>query len=136
MLAFFAARKDLYGFMLNKENYANWKVGATSMPPELGRKLEDMLRGMGNRNLNGVVSLKSLADAEWRKPAKDVMDLLFKNSTAKIPPETTELIGRARWPTLVLAVCGIADGWTRRSATSDFEDEDPLFAHGFSRDSR
>jgi len=89
LLAFFAARGDLYGFLMNGEQYRHWRVKGT---PKLAKQLQGLLRAMGNFDQNRELSLKDLSDETWKQAAREVLDNLLEGSRADFTASFPELV--------------------------------------------
>lgn len=89
VLAFFATSRRLYGFLLNNEQSTHWRIGAT---PALMRRMQTMLRDMGNFGQNSELNAKDLESDKWRNSARQVLDTLLKGSSADFSQPFDELI--------------------------------------------
>jgi len=89
ILAFFATRQQMYGFLMNNKRYTYWPVQS---PAALTQKLVSMLRDMGHFQPNHELAVKDLAESKWREPAQQVLDLLLKGSQADFTQPFEELI--------------------------------------------
>jgi tetratricopeptide (TPR) repeat protein len=89
LLAFFQARGELYGFLLNRERYAYWRVKSSA---NLVRGITTLLREMGNYEGNRELTLKELADTSWKQTAKQVLDGLLEGSDADFSTKFPELV--------------------------------------------
>jgi hypothetical protein len=90
LLAFFVTRGQLYGFLLNNEKYTYWPV---VLPPDvLFRQTVGLLRKMGHFQQNHELSLKELADKQWRKSAHQILEWLLKGSQADFSQKFEELV--------------------------------------------
>ncbi len=89
LLAFFVAGGELYGFLMNQEEYQPWKVKGTSA---LVRQIAGLLRGMGQYEQNRELSLRDLEDAGWKKSAQEVLENLLEGSRADFTADFPELV--------------------------------------------
>ncbi len=89
LLVFVATSRHLYGFLLNKERYTYWQVGA---PATLNKRIVGLLREMGQFDQNRELSLKELADNRWRQSARELLDMILKGSKADFTKNFEELI--------------------------------------------
>jgi tetratricopeptide (TPR) repeat protein len=78
LLVFFSTSNNLHAFLLNREKYADWQVGAT--PQAIARMTAALLRKMGNVSANYELTSKDLVDGRWRKDAGDLLDALLKGT--------------------------------------------------------
>ncbi len=78
LLVFFATSDNLHAFLLNRDKYADWQVGAT--PQAVARMTATLLRKFGNISANYELAPKDLADNRWRKDAGDLLDTLLKGT--------------------------------------------------------
>ena len=90
LLIFFATSRAVYGFLLDKERYGDWQVGAT--PIGVGRQVAALLRDMGLHQQNQELRLEDLVNAKWKPEAHDLLDLLLKGSRADFATKFDELI--------------------------------------------
>ncbi len=79
VLAFFATSRRLYGFLMNNERCTHWQVRSGDA---LRRQMQAMLRQMGHFGANHELNLKELGDEKWKQPAREVLDILLKDSPA------------------------------------------------------
>ena len=89
LLAFFAAGEDLYGFLMNGEQYNYWRVKGT---PMLVKRLQGLLRSMGHFEQNRELSLKDLSDETWKDAAREVLDNVLEGSRADFTASFSELV--------------------------------------------
>jgi hypothetical protein len=89
MLAFLATSRQLYGFLIDKDNYPIWEIGGTAA---LRKQVENMLRGMGNFDGNQVLPVADLKSAAWADPAGKVREALFKSAKVPFPGKTEQLV--------------------------------------------
>jgi hypothetical protein len=89
VLAFFVANGKLHGFLLNREKCVVWVVKAAA---QLDRRITALLREMGNFEGNRELTLKELADGQWRKSAREILDLLLEGSPADFTKKFPDLV--------------------------------------------
>jgi CHAT domain-containing protein len=89
MLVFFAAKGDLYGFLLNKEKYTYWQVTGSRL---LGKRIVSLLREMGHHEQNRELSLNELAGTEWRDTARQLLEDLLAGSQVDLTATFPELV--------------------------------------------
>ncbi len=89
MLALFATRSSLYGFLLNKKKYNYWRIDS---PDALARQITKLLREMGHFQSNHELSLKNLSETKWKQSAQVVLDMILKGSKADFSQQFDELV--------------------------------------------
>jgi len=89
VLAFFAAGNRLHAFLLNREKSVFWVVKGA---PMLEKRVAGLLREMGNSDVNRELTLKDLADTQWRQSARQILDLLLEGSQADFTKRFPELV--------------------------------------------
>lgn len=89
LLAYFQAGGHLYGFLLNNQRYAYWQVGDTAA---IFKRVMAVLRDMGHYEGNRELTLKELADEQWKQSAQQLLDLLLKGSQADFSQPFDELV--------------------------------------------
>jgi CHAT domain-containing protein len=89
ILAFLQTSRQLYGFLLSKDQYAPWQVGSTAA---IAKPLQTLLRDLGNADGNAQVQVARLNEDKWRRTARDLLNLLFKNTKNKLPAGLEELV--------------------------------------------
>ena len=89
VLAYFATPLRIYGFIITKNNYETWEVGAPALVYD---KVAVLLRQMGHIDGNRVMPLTQLQDESWRKPAKELLPMLFKGVQTDFPNGIDELV--------------------------------------------
>jgi len=89
VLAFFVAGNKLHAFLLNREKSIFWVVKGA---PMLEKRTVALLRDMGNYDANRELTLKELADTQWRQSARQVLDLLTEGSQADFTKRFPELV--------------------------------------------
>ena len=88
LMAFFSTRKDLYGFMYSRDQYATWRVRS---PSQLQKQVAALLRAMGNFDVNHELTQNDLANDGWRASAKRVTDALLAGSNVELAGNFQEL---------------------------------------------
>jgi hypothetical protein len=89
VLAFFATKKQLYGFLLDNERCKSWRVASAAT---LQRQMQSMFRDMGQFGQNHELSVKDLVDEKWRQSGKQVLATLLKDSPADFSQTFEELV--------------------------------------------
>lgn len=89
ILAFFQAKGELYGFLLNRERYSYWRVKSTA---GLTKRITSLLREMGLYEANRELTLKEVADTAWKQTAKQVLDDLLDGSDADFTTRFPEMV--------------------------------------------
>lgn len=89
LLAFFATSRHMYAFLINKEKYTYWQIGA---PAALVRDVGALLREMGQFQANSEMSLQDLVSTEWKKTAAGLLDSLLRGSQADFTQKFDELV--------------------------------------------
>jgi hypothetical protein len=89
MLVFLATSRQLYGCLIDKQNYPIWEIGGV---PGIRKNVETMLRGMGNFESNHVVSMPELRSGGWADAAEKIREALFKGAKAQYPAHIEELV--------------------------------------------
>jgi len=89
VLYFVAAGGTLNAFLMNRDKCTAWGVKGAG---QLDRHLVAMLRGMGNYESNRELTLKELADGQWREPARKLLELLLEGSKADFAKKFPELV--------------------------------------------
>ncbi len=89
MLSFFSAGGDMYGFLINRERYSYWRI---QNPGLLTRQIVAVLREMGQLERNRQVTLKDLAEARWREPARQLLEGILEGSQADFSQSFQELV--------------------------------------------
>lgn len=89
LLAFFAAKGDLYGFLMDQKNYRAWRIRGT---PTLVNRIAGLLRAMGHFEANRELSLKDLEDPKWKEAARQVLAHILEGSPADFTAEFPELV--------------------------------------------
>ena len=89
MLSFIWAGGDLFGCLMNKDEYAAWQVGNTSALPQ---KMSALLRQMGHYDQNRELSVTDLADQKWKQAARNVLAHLMEGAGADFSGGFSELV--------------------------------------------
>lgn len=89
LLAFFAAGGELYGFLLNQDQYHYWRVKSG---PLLLKRIVALLRAMGHFEQNRELSLKDLDDPKWKEAAQALLSDLLEGSRADFTANFPELV--------------------------------------------
>jgi len=89
LLTFFATSRYLYGFLMNNQRYAYWQVGS---PATLSRQIVGLLREMGHFQENRELTLKDLAEKQWKQSAQEVLKLLLEGSDADFTQKFESLV--------------------------------------------
>jgi hypothetical protein len=89
LLVFYATSRHLYGFLANNQQYSNWQIGP---PQPLNKRLADLLRQMGQFEQNHELTVKEVADDQWKAAAHSFLDALLKGSRADFSQPLEELI--------------------------------------------
>lgn len=87
--AFFWAGNRLHAFLLNREKSVFWVVKNV---PTLDKRIVSLLQSMGNYDANRELTLKELADTQWRGSARQVLELLLEGSQADFTKRFPELV--------------------------------------------
>jgi len=78
---FFETGGRMHSFLFAKEKYVHWNLTAGS---GVRKKLIAMLKAVGNFDHNSSLPIATLSEADWRKPAKEMLELLLTGS--KVAP--------------------------------------------------
>jgi hypothetical protein len=89
LLAFFQAKGELYGFLLNRERYHYWRVKSTV---GLTKRITSLLRELGLYEANRELAIKELTDTAWKQTAKDVLANLLDGSDADFTTSFPEMV--------------------------------------------
>jgi len=89
VLAFFATKGRLYGFLLDNERCKSWRVAT---PAKVLQQVQGMLRDMGQYGQNHELAVKELSDEKWKQSAKQVLATLLKDSPADFSQTFDELV--------------------------------------------
>jgi CHAT domain-containing protein/tetratricopeptide (TPR) repeat protein len=89
VLAFFASKGRLYGFLLDNERCKSWRVASAAA---LQRQMQAMFRDMGQFGQTHKLTVKELGDEKWRQSGKQVLATLLKDSPADFSQSFDELV--------------------------------------------
>jgi hypothetical protein len=89
VLAFFAVGSELYGFLLNRDQYEPWKVKGG---PVLVRQIAGLLRAMGHFAENRELSLNDLESSQWKQAAEELLSTILEGSRADFTADFPELV--------------------------------------------
>lgn len=89
VLAFLTTSRSVYAFLLNNQRYTYWELNTTS---QIYRRLVDMLRQMGQYDGNRELSLKELADDQWKATAQQLLQAILQGSQADFTQPLDELV--------------------------------------------
>lgn len=89
VLSFFAAGSDLYGFLLNRNRYAAWRVPTSAV---LGREIGSYLQALGLTDGNREFSSGELTDAQWKTAGKKLAEVLLASSPVDLAADFPELV--------------------------------------------
>ncbi len=79
MLIFFTTANSTHAWLLSKERYASWKTDA---PAVLEKKIQMLLKAMGNYDSVREIQQTQLTEETWRQASRDLTDALLSNSKA------------------------------------------------------
>ncbi len=89
ILAFYKAKGEIYGFLLNRDTYGFWRLPP---PAKLTRGLVTTLRDMGQFDGNREFTVQELADQKWKDSAEKMLKLMLQGSQADFTSEFPELV--------------------------------------------
>lgn len=89
VLAFYKAKGEIYGFLLNRDAYGFWRLPP---PAKLKTGIEKTLRDMGLYDGNREFTVEELSDQKWKESAKLLLQVLLEGSTADFSTEFPELV--------------------------------------------
>jgi hypothetical protein len=89
LLSFFCTSQQTYGFLLTRDKYSYWTLAA---PQIIQRHVVTLLRDWGNFDQNKELRIADLHDDKWKKPAREILDLLMKDSKVTLPYNFKELV--------------------------------------------
>lgn len=89
ILAFYKAKGEIYGFLLNRESYGFWRL-----PPsvKLVKSLVTTLRSMGQYDGNREFTVEELADETWKGDSQELLETILEGSRADFSVEFPELV--------------------------------------------
>lgn len=88
-LYFFSTSRAMYAFLFTKENYAYWQIDS---PQAVLKQATSMLREMGMFEKNLPLTTAQLSGTSWKKPARDLLNLLTKNAKPDFWDRYDELV--------------------------------------------
>jgi hypothetical protein len=88
-LVFFETRTGIHAFLLNKDQYAHWRLGPTE---GVARSIVALLRELGNYDPNRELTHADLVSDKWPALAADVSSQIFASSKVNLAEGITELI--------------------------------------------
>ncbi len=89
VLSFIWAGGDLFGYLMNREQYASWQVKNTSA---LSKKISATLQLMGNYDQNRELDAADLEDRAWKPAAQKLLADLMEGAKADFSGGFSELI--------------------------------------------
>jgi len=89
LLAFFSTRSQLYAFLYSREKYAHWQVHS---PLQVQKNLSNLLREMGNFDINHELGGAELGRQTWRTTANRLMALLLERSSVELAGNFEEIV--------------------------------------------
>ncbi|MBS0209239.1 MAG: CHAT domain-containing protein [Planctomycetes bacterium] len=89
LLSFYSTSRQTHAFLMTNDKYGYWLLASPSAVEKLTK---DLLRGMGNWEQNKQLRGQDLQEAAWKKPAKELLDTLMRDSKVVLPYTFTELI--------------------------------------------
>ncbi len=89
LLVLFAVGRDLYAFLINREQYDHWQVKS---PEALMRRLAALLRALGQYEANREMSTRELSSEQWKTEAAAVLQVLVEGSRADLAANFPELV--------------------------------------------
>ena len=89
ILLFHRTQRNFRVFLLANKGYGSWKIDS---PKLLHKKTIDLLRAVGNHGHAADLDQKDLADDSWKKPAKELWELITKGAKVDITKDFDELI--------------------------------------------
>ncbi|HIQ22499.1 MAG TPA: CHAT domain-containing protein [Planctomycetes bacterium] len=89
ILAFFLAKGNLYGFLLNREKYTYWRLQQTHL---LGPRIVRLLSRMGHHGQDRQLSLTDLEDTGWQAAASELLAAILAGSRVDLTDEFPELV--------------------------------------------
>jgi CHAT domain-containing protein/tetratricopeptide (TPR) repeat protein len=88
ILAFYRAKGEIYGFLLNRDDYALWRLPSA----KLSRSLVTALRDMGQYDGNRQFTVEELADQKWKESSRTLLRTILEGSRADLATEFPELV--------------------------------------------
>ncbi len=88
ILAFYRAKGEIYGFLINRDDYNLWRLPP---PAKLSRALVTALRDMGQYDGNREFTVEELSDQKWKESSKALLQTILTGSQADFAAEFLEL---------------------------------------------
>ncbi len=89
ILAFYRAKGEIYGFLVNRDDYAVWRLPPSA---KLARTLVTALRDMGQYDGNRELTVEELADQKWKESSQVLLKTILEGSRADLAVEFPELV--------------------------------------------
>jgi tetratricopeptide (TPR) repeat protein len=89
LLAFFCTTNQTYAFLLTNDKYGYWTLAS---PQTIQRQVVTLLRDWGNFEQNKELRPAELADKRWLRPAREILELIMKDSKVTLPYSFKELV--------------------------------------------
>lgn len=89
VLAFYATRRHVYGFLITHDGFNGWEVNS---PAAVQRKVVQLLREMGMTDANRDIPQELLIGDKWQKPSRELWALLTDNAKTELFEGLDELI--------------------------------------------
>lgn len=89
LLSFYFTRGTLFAFLMTHDQYGYWPVGSAAALP---KQVKLLLREWGNYEQNKEISLEDLQSDRSTKLAREVLDVLMKDSRANLAQIADELV--------------------------------------------
>jgi hypothetical protein len=81
ILSFFSTPRQAYAILMTRDKYGYWKVPRGD---QLTRPVMKLLQSMGSVDANRQITLKDLATSNWKETAKQIFDVITKDSRADL----------------------------------------------------
>lgn len=88
-LVFHVTSRNVYGFLMTRENFAFWPIAT---PASLQQPIVSLLRDLGNFDANRQFKLSDLGATAWKRSGRELLDLLMKESKVELPYDFEELV--------------------------------------------
>lgn len=79
ILSFYSTPRQSYAILMTRDKYGYWKVPKHE---QLLKPVMKLLQSLGSVDANRQMTLKELNSANWKEPAKQILDALTKESRA------------------------------------------------------
>jgi len=89
LLAFYRAGGEMYGFLLNQENYTFWRMPHAA---QVSRAVLATLRAMGQYERNSQFTVAELSSQDWKASATGLLSGLLEGSKADFASDFPELV--------------------------------------------